>query len=100
MGIISLYGKLLSSTAVKQPVVPKYPEEIYEGYPLLEDAVDITLAEFDRNTKDVITAHRLQDYRRKRFNLVLLPQVDIMFDRLLEGSEYWDALLHYEGTKS
>lgn len=97
MGIISYYGKLLNNPVVRQPVVPKTPEEVSAGVPILEDAVDITLAEYERVTKDVITAHRIKDYRRKRFNLVMLPKVDILFDRVIEGSEYWGELLKNEG---
>ena len=97
MGTISLYSRLYDDrVAVKQPIIPKAPEEVEEGFPLLEDAKEITLAEYDRNTKDIITAHRMKDYRRKQFNLVLLPDVDILFDKILEGSDYWNALLHDE----
>ena len=96
MGIISYYERIQPKVIVKQPVVPKPPEEVYAGFPILEDAKDITLAEYDRNTKDVLTAHHIKDYRRKRFNLVLLPKVDILFDQILEGSDYWNALLRNE----
>ena len=96
MGFISLYSRLYNDVGAKQPIVPKAPEELAPGFPLLEDARDITLAEYDRNTKDTITAHRMKDYRRKRFNLILLPEVDILFDKILEGSDYWNALLHDE----
>lgn len=97
MGQIDLYTQLYASRVpVKQPVVTQPPEVVYAGFPLLEDAKDITLAEYDRNTKDVLTAHRMKDYRRKTFNLILLPKVDIMFDAILEGSDYWNALLHDE----
>lgn len=100
MGIIDLYAKLDTGIGAKQPIVPKAPEEVEEGFPLLEDARVITLAEYDRNTKDIVTAHRMKDYRRKRFNLVLLPEVDILFDKILEGSDYWNALLHNESPYS
>lgn len=101
MGQIDLYGCLHSlNTYAKQPVVTQSPEEVYAGYPLIEDAKPITLAEYDRNTKDVITAHHMKDYRRKQFNLILLPKVDIFFDLILEGSDYWSALLHNESPYS
>ena len=97
MGVISLYSRLYDGVKLaKQPVLPTPLEQIDEGFKLLEDANDITLAEYDRNTKDIITAHKMKDYRRKRFNLILLPNFHSLFDDILEGSEYWSALLHDE----
>ena len=96
MGQIALYNVLYPDVEVKQPIVTKSPEEIFIGVPILEDAETVTLAEYDAFTKDVITAHRMKDYRRKTFNLALLPEVSIFFDRILEGSDYWNALLHNE----
>ena len=100
MGVISLYARLYGDTPVKQPTVVDSPDIVYDSVPVLDDAKDITLAQYSRYTKDVITAHRMKDYRRKRFNLILLPDVNIMFDRLLEGSEYWNGLLHNESPYS
>ena len=96
MGQIELYEKLYGDTIVKQPIVTKSPEEVFEAFPLIEDAKPITLAEYDRNTKEILTAHRMKDYRRKTFKLVLLPEVSVLFDLLLEGSDYWNGLLHNE----
>ena len=62
MGQISLYAKLYKEVNLQQPIVTKSPEEVYPGVPLLEDARPITLAEYDVQTKDVITAHRIKDY--------------------------------------
>lgn len=98
MGTISYYARLFSGTEVKQPVVPKEMDEVFKGKPLLNDAKPITLAEYDVDTKDMITAHHLKDYRRKKFNLVLLPKIVTLFDCVLEGSEYWRELLHNEST--
>lgn len=100
MGTISKYSRLLNTTLVKQPTVVKSPEEVFAGKPILNDAKDITLAQYSVDTKDAITAHNLKDYRRKRFNLILLPKIDIPFDRILEGSEYWNELLHHESAYS
>ena len=100
MGVISLYGRLYDDTKVKQPEVVTPPEIVFESVPVLEDAKDITLAQYSRYTKDVLTAHKIKDYRRKVFNLVLLPDVSIWFDKLLEGSEYWNGLLHNESPYS
>ncbi|MCM1218621.1 MAG: hypothetical protein NC548_29380 [Lachnospiraceae bacterium] len=100
MGIISLYSRLYGDKLIKQPEVVTSPEEINESVPILEDAKDITLAQYSKYTQDVLTAHKIKDYRRKRFNLVLLPKVTVTFDRILEGSEYWNALLHNESPYS
>lgn len=100
MGTISYYAKLFTPVEVEQPILLKEPEKEFAGKSILSDAKEITLAEYDVDTKDAITAHHLKDYRRKRFNLILLPKVEILFDRVLEGSEYWNALLHNESAYS
>lgn len=100
MGTISLYSRLYEGVYVTQQPAPKMPELSNPGVPLLEDAKDVTLAQYSKYTKDVLTAHKMKDYRRKRFNLVLLPEVNTLFDRLIEGSEYWGALLRDEGPYS
>lgn len=94
MGYVDLYMQLIPNVTVQQPVVVKQPEESSVGLPIVPDAVNITLAEYDVRTKNAITAHHMKDYRRKKFNLVLLPKIDILFDKLLEGSTYWSELLH------
>lgn len=101
MGFIDIYERIYTGNPLpKQPIVVKEPEQVFAGFPLIEDAKPITLAQHDRISKDVITAHNMKDYRRKRFNLVLLPEVHIMFDEILEGSDYWNALLHDESPYS
>ena len=94
MGTIALYAKLQRNVEVVQPQVVKSPEEASAGKPIIRDAIPVTLAEYDVNTKNAITAHRLKDYRRKRFNLILLPKIETLFERVLEGSEFWNALLN------
>ena len=96
MGSISLYDKLDERVTVKQPSVVKPFNEVFAGKEIIPDAKVVTLAEFDVNTKNAITAHHLRDYRRKTFHLALLPKVDIMLDKVLEGSIYWNELLHNE----
>lgn len=96
MGVIKLYTQVYSEMRAKQPEVVKQPDEISQGLPIIPDAVDVTLAEYDITTKNAITAHHLKDYRRKRFNLNLLPEIHTLFDSLLEGSDYWNELLHNE----
>lgn len=100
MGAISYYAKLYPNIIVKQPEVLKEPEKASLGKPILNDAKEITLAEYDVDTKDAITAHHLKDYRRKSFNLILLPDIETLFDKVLEGSDYWYGLLHNESPYS
>ena len=100
MGIIALYNKIDSNISVEQPHVIVEPEVTFAGRPIVPDSKIVTLAEFDVNTKNAITAHHLKDYRRKSFHLALLPKIDILFDKLLEGSDYWNELLHNESPYS
>lgn len=96
MGTIQLLAAVTFGTFVKQPEVTKVVNEVPAGLPIIPDAIDVTLAEYDIATKNAITAHHLKDYRRKRFNLNLLPEVHTLFDSVLEGSDYWNELLHNE----
>lgn len=98
MGTINYYVQLCPLRQVVQQPRLSEPEEVFKGRPVVNDAKLITLAEYDVDTKDAITAHHLKDYRRKTSNLVFLPNVNILFDRILEGSEYWNELLHHEST--
>lgn len=54
---------------------------------LMPDAKTITLAEYDPASRGAITAHKLSDYRRKHFSLVLLPNVWIWLDELIKPEE-------------
>ena len=90
---LEYYSLIHTVKKIRQPKVFELPEQIASGVPLLEDAVEITLAQYDLETKDFITAHRLKDYRRKQYTMTLLPEVKVMFDQLLEGGEYWRAKL-------
>ena len=96
-GVIRKYMCLYGNVLPKQPEVLKAPEDTFRGKEILSDSITVTLAEYDVDTKDAITAHRLKDYRRKRFNLMLLPKFCTLFDTILEGSAYWYDLLHNEG---
>lgn len=97
MNIISYYEAVSYHPLVSQePRRETYTEKQIESRPLIDESRIVTLAEFDPISKDVITAHRLKDYRRKTFNLTLLPDVRILLDDILEGSTYWNAKLHNE----
>ena len=100
MGTISKYAQLMTTTRAVQPVVLKEPQEVLKGNNILPDAVVVTVAEFDVSTKNAITAHHIKDYRRKRFNLRLLPKVETLFDKLLAGSDYWNELLQNESANT
>ena len=100
MGAISNYSRLLTGVQVIQSPILESPKKDSNGKPILKDAKEIALAQYDVDTKDAITAHNLKDYRRRRFNLIMLPKVDIAFDKILEGSEYWNGLLHNESAYS
>ena len=45
------------------------------------------MAEYKASSSDAITAHRLSDYRRRRFSLTLLPDVHIILEDLLSSVE-------------
>ena len=51
---------------------------------ILGDIKEITIAENDPTSRDVITAHRLKDYRRKVFSLLILPEVEVLLDSMLK----------------
>lgn len=60
---------------------------------LIPTAKEVTLAEYNAASGDAITAHRLADYRRRKFSLVLLPDVHILLERLLDCGEGTDVSL-------
>lgn len=70
-------------------------KKVEESTPIfaLPDIQDITLAQYNPITKDIITAHYLKDYRRHTFRLLLLPDVKIVFDSVLEGDGYYGRFL-------
>lgn len=60
---------------------------------LMPTAKDVTLAEYNAASSDAITAHRLSDYRRRRFSLTLLPDVHIIIEDILDAVEGKDVSL-------
>lgn len=60
---------------------------------LMPTAKEVTLAEYNAASSDCITAHRLSDYRRRRFSLTLLPDVGILITDLLTIPEGQDVSL-------
>lgn len=98
MKALGYYAQLYNDVTPVLQEQKESVETIFKGKPILNDAVEVTLAEYDVDTKDAITAHHLKDYRRKVFNLKLLPKINLLFDRVLEGSDYWNGLLHTQGN--
>lgn len=97
MGIIELYDALSHLTETRlSPPISDVQITSANGHPIVDDSKVVTLAEFDPVSKNAITAHHLKDYRRKNFNLTLLPDVHILLDDIMEGSAYWYAKLHNE----
>lgn len=94
---MDLYQYVHQVHTVTQPHIPKPPEELAVGRLLIPDAHQISLAQYDPDTKNYITAHRISDYRRNTFTVRLLPKVNPLFNKILEGSKYWNAKLHNEG---
>lgn len=94
MGLIDKY-KYIHNYNVQLEEVPVVTPGVVVPALLIDDAKQITLAQFNQCSKNLITAHRIQDYRHEGASLILLPEVDILFDRILEASEYYGELLPY-----
>lgn len=70
------------------------PHNVYREPPpnrhkefLLSDAKNVTLAEYSPVSRDAITAHRLSDYRRHTFSLILLPDIHVVMDDFMTKCE-------------
>lgn len=83
MGILDNYA-IIHNCRVEVPRVAVYEKPKPEAVHILGDIRQVTIAEIHPSTMGQITAHRLKDYRRKRFSLMLLPDVEIMLDYLLQ----------------
>lgn len=85
MGLLDNYAVIHNYSLNIDPVEvfdeSKYTEERVD---ILPDAKHVTIAEISPIAKGKITAHKLKDYRRKSFSLMLLPDVDLLIDSLLE----------------
>lgn len=82
----ALYGykiELAKHTPYTEP--PKRSSSTF----YLPTAKEITLAEISPAAREAVTAHRLADYRRRTYSLVLLPNIRVALDDLwdLEGLE-------------
>lgn len=83
--MIEFFDIYLSGLLAKPTEHVRQVEDNTKGFPIQIDAKQVTLAQYDRTCKDVITAHNISEYRRRKFNLMLLPSIDIWFDAYLEG---------------
>lgn len=95
--ILDYYAIVHEDINVIQPFIPVEPETFTQGRMLVPNIHNLTLAQYDPITKNYITAHRLADYRRNVFSIHLLPKVEPFFDKILEGSRYWNEKLHNAG---
>ena len=95
--ILDYYKYVHSACEIIPPHIPVAPEELCIGKVLVPDVKSITLAQYDPDTKNYITAHKISDYRKNKFSVRLLPKVNPLFNKVLEGSKYWYAKLHNEG---
>lgn len=68
----------------EQKHVPYQPKEVENSAGFqLPTAKTITLAEYSPASQGAITAHRIRDYRRRSFSLVLLPNIEVAMDKFL-----------------
>ena len=85
MGLLDNYAVIHNYSLKIDPIEvfdgSKYTEEKID---ILPDAKHVTIAEISPVAKGKITAHRLKDYRRKSFSLMLLPDIELLIDNLLE----------------
>lgn len=89
--MLEYYG-ILNDYRIEEPTLV---EKVKKPTPVfaLPDVKEITLAQYNPVTKDIITAHYLKDYRRSSFRLLLLPDVKTVFDSVLEGEGYYGSFL-------
>lgn len=84
MGVIDRYGVLLhyNITVTKHTPYIKTPER-RKRY-VAPEYIQVTLADVDDRSCDYITAHDLRDYRRKSFNILMMPRVNLPYDAIAE----------------
>lgn len=67
------------------PYVP--PQAAHNREYQVPTAKEVTLAEYNMASMGAITAHRIADYRRRHFSLVLLPDVHTVLEEMLNVKE-------------
>lgn len=81
MGLLDRYA-YIHNCGVSVEHIREYVPTKTQSVHILSDIHPITIAEIDPKAMNTITAHKLKDYRRKTFSLMLLPDVHIMLDEL------------------
>ena len=79
MNILDKYSAI-HNYALHEASVPVYTPPERTEVKILTDIKPITVAEISPVSRDLITAHRLKDYRRKTFSLLLLPDIELLID--------------------
>ena len=83
MNILDKYSAIHNYGLDVKPVKVFKPAET-DKMEILSDMKTITIAEIHPASKPFLTAHRLKDYRRKTFSLLLLPDIELPLDKLME----------------
>lgn len=83
MGILDNYSAIHNYSLNLVPV-KSYEQTKPQAVTVLSDIKEVTIAEIHPLVREQITAHKLKDYRRKTFSLMLLPDVEITLDKFLE----------------
>lgn len=84
MGVLDKYAVLLhyNVDVVKHNPYVKTPERVKRYIP--PEYIPITLADTDVRSSEYVTAHDLRDYRRKTFNILMMPRVVLPYDNIAE----------------
>lgn len=82
MNILDLYSAV-HNYSVKESPVPVYKPPEEKSVHILTDVKSVTIAEINPASRDMISAHRLKDYRRKTFSLLLLPDISLPIDSFM-----------------
>lgn len=79
------YFELLTRTRLDIEETKQYKDTVKGSHKdfQMPSAKSITLSEFNTVSCDAITAHRIADYRKRRFSLVLLPSIHIVMDDIV-----------------
>lgn len=82
MNILDKYSAIHNYGLNERPVKVYKPTEVNK-MEILSDMKTVTIAEIHPASQSFLTAHRLKDYRRKTFSLLLLPDIELPLDSLM-----------------
>lgn len=77
------YYRLVNNCTISQSVIKPVEYKKPPADSLVSDAVKVTLAQVDTAVSQVLTAHNLKDYRRRKFSLHLLEDITLPIDILI-----------------